>query len=219
MSEGGAGPTRDPSGFRLRTARMEAFSDGVFAIAVTLLVLDLVVPAVTEHDISHKLLDEWPIYLAYLVSFATIGAAWISHTAITEYLERADLLLLRLNLVLLFVVSVLPFPTRMLGEYLFNENAERLATTVYGVNLLAISVMTSVLWRYAVGAHLVKHEAPDEDLRAITRKLTPSFGLYLAAIGVGLLRPRAAVVMYLLIALFLLLPIRSIARHLRRRET
>lgn len=103
--------------FSLQTSRMEAFSDGIFAIASTLLVLDLAIPGVRS-DVGHKLVEQWPTYLAYVVSFATIGNAWLNHSVITEYLERADAILLRLNLVLLFFVSVLPFPTHMLAEYL-----------------------------------------------------------------------------------------------------
>jgi uncharacterized membrane protein len=101
----------------LRTSRMEALSDGIFAIASTLLVLDLAIPAVSQPDVGQRLLEQWPIYLAYLVSFATIGQAWLGHSVITEYLDRADSILLRLNLVLLFFVSALPYPTHMLAEY------------------------------------------------------------------------------------------------------
>jgi uncharacterized membrane protein len=90
--------------FSLQTSRMEALSDGIFAIASTLLVLDLAIPGVRS-DVGHKLVEQWPTYLAYLVSFATIGNAWLNHSVITEYLERADAILLRLNLVLLFFVA------------------------------------------------------------------------------------------------------------------
>ena len=133
-------PDRRPI-VRLRTSRMEAFSDGIFAIASTLLVLDLAVPRVGP-DVAQKLHDQWPIYLAYLVSFLSIGQAWLNHSVITEYLDRADSILLRLNLVPLFFVSLLPFPTHMVAEYLRTENAERIAVTVYGLNLLAISAFT-----------------------------------------------------------------------------
>jgi uncharacterized membrane protein len=141
---------RDRDRFNLRTTRMEAFSDGVFAIAITLLVLDIAVPAADEPDIPRALIDQWPVYLAYLVSFASIGGAWLSHTTITEYLERADSILLRINLLLLFFVSLLPFPTRMLSLYVDHPNAERLAVTAYGINLLAIAALTSALWHYAL---------------------------------------------------------------------
>jgi len=99
MSDNGRPDRRRP--FSLRTARMEAFSDGIFAIASTLLVLDLSVPA-TSSDVAQKLRQQRPMYLAYLVSFLSIGQAWLNHSVITDYLDRADSILLRLNLVLLF---------------------------------------------------------------------------------------------------------------------
>ena len=105
---------------------MEAFSDGVFAIAITLLVLEIGVPAGSEDDLLGALVEEWPSYLAYVVSFATIGAVWFSHNVITEYLDHADSILLRLNLLLLALVSFLPFPTRLLAEY--TRNARRSAS-------------------------------------------------------------------------------------------
>jgi uncharacterized membrane protein len=198
---------------------MESLSDGVFAIAATLLVLDLVVPALGNgRDVIREIEQEWPTFLAYFVSFATIGMAWVAHAAITGYLERVDSLFLRLNLLLLFLISLLPFPTRMLGEYLTDQHAERFAATVYGVNLLAISVMISVLWRYAVKERLIKSELESEDLESVTDRLTPSLILYLGAICMGLVWPKVAVCMYLLIAFFVLIPFGTIVRR-RRRST
>jgi hypothetical protein len=100
-----------------RTGRMEAFSDGVFAIAVTLLVLEIAVPAGSGDDLLDALGDQWSSYLGYLVSFATIGAVWFAHTVITEYLDHANSVLIRLNLLLLLVVSFLPFSTKLLAEF------------------------------------------------------------------------------------------------------
>jgi len=199
----------------LRTSRMEALSDGIFAIASTLLVLDLAVPSVRS-DVGHKLVEQWPTYLAYLVSFATIGNAWLNHSVITEYLERADAILLRLNLVLLFFVSVLPYPTHMLAEYLSSENAERIAVTVYGLNLLAIGAFTSLTWHYAVAEHLVSGDNKEEEVRAISAKLDPSLASYAIAIGIGLLWPKVTVVLYLAIALFVIIPFRAVSRRLRQ---
>jgi len=213
MSDNGTPDRRRP--FSLRTSRMEAFSDGIFAIASTLLVLDLTVPPVGP-DVAQKLHEQWPIYLAYLVSFLSIGQAWLNHSVITEYLDRADPILLRLNLVLLFFVSLLPFPTHMLAEYLNNESAERIAVTVYGLNLLAISGFTSILWHYAVAEHLVREGDREGDVRALTSKLDPSLASYAVAIGLGLLRPRAAVALYLAIALFVIIPFRAVIRLIRR---
>src|SRR5262249_3881646 len=95
-----------------RTGRLEALSDGGFAFAITLLVLDLAGPA-TPHSARHllpALVDQWPGFLGYLVSFSTVGAIWLGHNAITDYLDRADTTLLRLNLLLMLFVSLLPFP-------------------------------------------------------------------------------------------------------------
>lgn len=201
--------------FSLRTSRMEALSDGIFAIASTLLVLDLALPAVSS-DVGRSLLHQWPTYLAYLVSFATIGNAWLNHSVITEYLERADAILLRLNLVLLFFVSVLPFPTHMLAEYLSNSSAERIAVTVYGLNLLAIGAFTSLTWHYALAEHLIRRDNSEDDVRAISAKLDPSLASYAVAIGIGLLWPQVAVVLYLAIALFVIIPFRAVSRRLRQ---
>ena len=122
----------------LRTTRMEAFSDGVFAIAITLLVLEIGVEAGAEDDLLKALADQWPSYVAYLISFSTIGAVWIKHTVITEYLDSATAVLIRLNLLLLMVVSFLPFPTRLVAEHINVHEAERVATTVYGSNFAGV---------------------------------------------------------------------------------
>jgi uncharacterized membrane protein len=197
---------------------MEALSDGIFAIAATLLVLDLVIPSPRSKDVGYQLAEQWPTYVAYLVSFATIGNAWLNHSVITEYLDRADAILLRLNLTLLFFVSVLPFPTNMLAEYLSNEGAERIAVTVYGLNLLAISGFTSILWHYALWQGLVKRDNSEEDVRALTSKLDPGLVSYAVAIGIGLWRPSVAVVLYFVIAVFLIIPFRTVFREIRRRR-
>ncbi len=106
----------------LGTSRLEAFSDGVFAIAITLLVLDIVVhpPGTLLEQVVHA----WPSYLAYTISFLTIGAAWIGHTALTERLTRIDSIFLRLNLLALLVVVFLPFPTRLVSASLVSVSDE-----------------------------------------------------------------------------------------------
>jgi uncharacterized membrane protein len=195
-----------------RTGRMEAFSDGVFAIAITLLVLEISVPAGSEDDLLGALVDQWPSYLAYVVSFSTIGAVWLVHTVITEYLDHSDSVFLRLNLLLLLVVSFLPFPTRLLAEYAATSDPERIAATVYGVNLLLALAMLSIVWRYAVLEKLVRPDLADEDVKTLTRRLTPSLGLYVVMIVVGLFLPVLAVLGYLALALFILIPF-GVIRH------
>src|ERR1700748_2781330 len=143
-----------------RTGRLEAFSDGVFAIAVTLLILDIGVSGTAGHDLGAAIRSLWPSYLAYVASFSTIGAAWLAHNAITEYLDRADAAFVRLKLLLRLFVSVPslphpPRPPRLVAEYIRQDKAERVAVTFYGIILLLSSTMLWVLWRYAVRAHLV----------------------------------------------------------------
>ncbi len=191
---------------RLRTGRFEAFSDGVFAIAITLLVLDIAVPTGAADHLLPAVAAQWPVYLAYFISFSTIGAIWLAHSAITDYLERTDPILSRLNLLLLLFVSFLPFPTRMLAEYTGEELGERVAVTLYGVNLLLAAVLVSVLWRYSLREGLVRPDADDEEVQTLSRRLTPSLGGYVVLIAIGLFFPTAAIIGYLLIAIYLIVP-------------
>ena len=120
----------------LSKGRMEGFSDGVFGFAITLLVLDIAVHP--PGSPLQQLLNAWPAYLAYIISFLTIGGAWLVHTALTDRLARVDPLFLRLNLLVLLVVIFLPFPTRLIAEALNDSSGERVYVTLYGLTLLAI---------------------------------------------------------------------------------
>lgn len=200
----------------LRTGRMEAFSDGVFAIAITLLVLDLSVPEGSGGNLLRALADQWPSYLAYVVSFATVGAIWLGHLAVTEYLHHADVWLLRLNLLLLLLVSFLPFPTRLLADGIADEDAAKVATVTYGITLLVAVSALSTLWRYAVSQGLVRPDAPDREIATLTRSLTPGLAGYVVMILLGLLLPLVAVLGYLLVAVAYLVPVTAIRRRRSR---
>jgi uncharacterized membrane protein len=200
--QGEASPRR----VSLPTGRLEAFSDGVFAIAITLLVLEIGVRPDWQGNPLGAVVDLWPEYLAYVVSFATIGAIWLGHSAVTHYLEYTDPYLTRLNLLLLLAVSFLPFPTSLLGEFLSSESGERVATTVLGLNLFLANVLLGVFWRSARGRGLVHPDADDEELTLVTRRLTPGLAGYVLFIGVGLFKPFVAVVGYFLLALALTVP-------------
>lgn len=196
---------------------MEAFSDGVFAIAITILVLELSVPAGSEDDLLRAILDQWPSYMAYLVSFTTIGFVWVKHTFITELVRRTDAGFIRLNLALLLVVSFLPFPTKLIAEYLeASDGAERVAVVFYGLVLFMISLLLSAMWRYALAADLVDTQMEPDDRAEITTLLAPSLGFYVATIIVGLFAPKLAVVGMLAIALVLGIPGGAIRRAFRR---
>ncbi|HSJ70130.1 MAG TPA: TMEM175 family protein [Acidimicrobiia bacterium] len=197
----------------LQTGRMEAFSDGVFAIAITLLVLEISIPSDRGSDLLRAVLEAWPSYLAYLISFLTIGSVWMVHSAITDLLDRVDPILLRLNLILLLVVGFLPVPTKLLAEYLQSPDGERVAVTLYGLALLATRLMVMALWKYGVSRGLVRPDLNTENVQAVTRKLTPSLAAYVVAISVGLVLPNVAVALYLLAALYLVIPFRLRGRH------
>jgi uncharacterized membrane protein len=190
----------------LNLTRVEAFSDGVFAIAITLLVLELTVPEGSEDDLLEAIVDQWPSYLAYVVSFATIGATWLRHAALTHHLQRVDAAFVRLNLLVLMVVASLPFPTRLLGEYAREDDAERVAATVFGVALLVTATLVSALWRHAIRAQLLREDVADDELEAVRRRMVPGLGGYVVMIALGLFLPVVAVVGYLLIAVFYLVP-------------
>jgi TMEM175 potassium channel family protein len=192
----------------VRLSRMEAFSDGVFAIAITLLVLELSVPESSEGHLLRSVLDLWPSYLAYIVSFATIGATWLGHNSITHYMHGANATFLRVNLALLLVVSFLPFPTKLVAEYLGSREDEKVAATIFGVTLLAVTSLLSVMWTLAVRHQLVHPATGDEEITLLSRRLRPSLALYLVLIVVGWFIPLVAVIGYLVVAFFLIFPLK-----------
>jgi uncharacterized membrane protein len=220
LSEG-AGAVPDeadtPRGRRfLGTDRLAAYSDGVFAIAATLLVLDIAVhpPGTPLQQVLHA----WPSYLAYLVSFLTIGAAWLAHTSLTDRLARSDLILLQINLLVLLVVAFLPFPTRLVADALHNQDAERVAVTFYGLTLLAIRALGTALDAYARHEHLYSPREDGDEVQAPRRRLLPVVIEYVTAIAIGLVVPVAAVVLYCGIAVYLIVPLREFGRLLLRRS-
>jgi uncharacterized membrane protein len=196
------------------TTRLEAFSDGVFAIAITLLVLDLAIPP--SGRALDRVLDAWPFYLAYVVSFLTIGAAWLAHTGITDRLIKADFPLLRINLLLLLVVALLPFPTRLVAEGLDDVSGERVFVTMYGVALLGIRVLLYALAIYVRREHLYAPGGVDES-DTVRRSILPVVGVYGTAILIGLVLPAVAVGLYCAIAVFLVVPFGELRRLFFRR--
>jgi uncharacterized membrane protein len=187
---------------RWSTGRTEAFSDGVLAIAITLLVLDLNVPPGEFDELWRAILDEWPSYLAYTSSFLTIGGIWLRHHGIFGRLQYVDRRIMRLNLLLLMSVSFLPFPTRLVAEALYSQDAERAAVIFYGTMLLVTSALLGALWATAARDHeLLRPEVSEAEVQSILIATTPSLGSYLVAIAVAIPFPRVAAVSYLLIAI------------------
>jgi uncharacterized membrane protein len=137
-----AGPDRD-------TGRVEAFSDGVFAIAITLLVLDLKVPrALPSEQLRSALLEQWPAYVSFLASFAVIGIMWLNHHRMFQLIRHASHGVLLLNGLLLLMVTVIPFPTALVSEYI-GHSGQHLAAAIYSGWFVATSLVWNALWRFA----------------------------------------------------------------------
>ena len=200
----------------LPLGRLEAFSDGVFAIAITLLVLELGVPDTAADDLVRAILHQWPTYLAYVTSFLTIGVFWLQHSAVTSSLRAADATLYRINLLVLLLASFLPFPTKLVGQFVDDRDAERVAVVFYGLSLLALDLALTVFIRYAAEQrHLVKSGVTEETIDSALLH-QPSYALYGGACVVGLLLPTIGVGLFLAIALYLGIPGRTVRRVLRR---
>ncbi len=207
--------TPTPRGGSFSKSRLEAFSDGVFAIAITLLVLDIAVkPGGSPLD---EFLSAWPTYVGYVISFITIGVAWIGHSAITEELTKVDAVFLRLNLLLLLFVVFLPFPTKLVTDAFGKSDAERVAVTVFGFTLLLIRLLSVALDRYARAEGLYPSDGTDEELAQARSKSLSGLVLYAVAIVIGLLLPRIAVALYFGIALYLAIPWRHVAELIASR--
>ncbi|MEV6837013.1 TMEM175 family protein [Streptomyces sp. NPDC051133] len=129
------------------SGRVEAFSDGVFAIAITLLVLDIKVPRAGEHGgLWQALGAQWPSYAAYVVSFLVVGIMWVNHHQLFSYVARVDRTLMFLNLLVLMVVAVVPWPTAMLAEYLREDTASHVAAAVYSLVMVTMALAYQALW-------------------------------------------------------------------------
>ena len=201
----------------LPLGRLEAFSDGVFAIAITVLVLELGVASDAGEHLLRSILHEWPSLLAYITSFLTIGVVWLQHSAITGALRAADVTLYRLNLLVLLLVSFLPFPTKLASEFVGDKDPERVAAIFYGLTLLGLTLALTAFVRYAAeNRHLVADHIEAETVDAALAH-QPSFLLYGIGIGVALLFPSVAVGLYLATAVYLGIPGRTVHRLLRRR--
>ena len=148
------------------TGRTEAFSDGVFAIAITLLILEINVPETAFDNLWRGIAEQWPSYLAYATSFITIGGIWLAHHGIFRRLQYANTPLMLINLLLLMAVSFLPFPTKLMAEAIHNPDAERAAVIFYGGSLLVISCLISALWgSVARDRHLLRPEVSAEGVQ------------------------------------------------------
>jgi uncharacterized membrane protein len=195
----------------VRTSRLEAFSDGVFAIAATLLVLELRVPA-DEPDLTHALLQLWPAYAAYLVSFLTIGIIWVNHHTLLEHCRRVDRRFLYLNLLLLVAVGIVPFPTSLVDRYIVSESGATAALVVYGLGGLLIAIGFAAVFFYAThDGRLVGDRVSARQIRADGMLFPIGLAAYTVGIALAFVAPLASLAVYGLTAIFYALPLLPIA--------
>lgn len=191
----------------LSTTRIEMFSDGVFAIAITLLVLELRPPELEPGhtgfgDTFRAFRDLWPQYLAYLVSFLSIGQAWFKHHTLFRVIARTDDALIGLNTLLLMIVAFIPYPTALLSEYR-DGGAFRAAIVVYGATLTILAIAYVLLWRYVThNRRLIAPETPHAVLDTIGRGFLVRVPLYLVATLLTLLLSDLGPTPILLVAIF-----------------
>jgi uncharacterized membrane protein len=198
------------------TARVEAFSDGVFAIAITLLVLELKVPPENVGtSLGRALLELWPSYLAFLTSFFTIGIMWLNHHRLFSMIQRTDHTLVMLNLLLMLGITAVPFPTALVAEHLGHEG-EKTAAMVYSGTYVVIAIVFNVLWRYAArGRRLLGSNVDATAVEKQTRQYVFGPVVYFIAFLVALVSAPLSFWINMAIAAFFALPPMDL--RLRRR--
>jgi len=191
------------------TGRIEAFSDGVFAVAITLLVLNIQPP----HDMLSKdsellgyLRDQLPFYLAFVTSFATIGIMWVNHHRLYTHIKRSDNTLLILNLLLLLVIVFIPFPTALMADYIVRPDLH-VAAVLYAGTFLLMAICFNLIWQYASHKNRLLDEKSDpKEVKAITGQYRFGPLLYVVTFVLALIYPPASIALSLLMAIFFAVP-------------
>lgn len=202
--DGGGSLNRDDD-----TTRIETFSDGVFAIAITLLVLEIRVPEIEEGgSLFGALFGLWPSYLAFALSFLVIGTMWANHHNRFRYIARSDHILLFVNTLLLMFMAFIPFPTALLAEYGLGSADERMAAAVlYSGTLAVTAVFFTLLWLYAAtNRRLVNRDLSPHLLRVMTRRYVFGVLLYAVAFALAFVAPVASLALIAGLALLFVLP-------------
>ena len=187
----------------MSTARLETFADGVFAIAATLLILNVDAQVGTQApELGRQLLRIWPSYAGYAVSFVTIGIIWVNHHTVMTQVARVDRTFLLLTVLFLMCVAFIPFPTRLVAEHVRDAGAREAALS-YGITLTLTALLFNALWLYAVlGRRLLRTDADPRLVRGITRSYLPGPWIYLGATLAAFWSSTASILLFGGIALF-----------------
>jgi uncharacterized membrane protein len=196
----------------MSTGRLEAFSDGVFAVAATLLVLNVAVPIATgQKTLAHQLGHQWPVYVAYATSFITIGIVWINHHAMLSRLRSADHSILILNLLLLLFVALLPFATSLMTDYLRRSQGQHLAVAIYAGTFLVMSIAFSILNWFILfrRPNLMQDELGLETRRRIISRGVVGLVPYALAAALAIVSPYVTLAICVAVAVFYATPLAS----------
>jgi uncharacterized membrane protein len=189
------------------TGRLETFADGVFAIAITLLVLAIRLPTPDE-DLADALRTQWPEFVAYIVSFLTIGIMWVQHHRLFTLIRRSNPTFAMINVVFLMFIAFIPFPTAVLAQRLGSGVDALEATLLYGGSMMAIAVMFNAIWRYASArnGHLLVDLSLDAR-RAEARGYRYGVPVYLLITLLAFVNPILSLAGFALFAAYWALPI------------
>jgi len=204
---GGKAGVDSPSVHR-DTGRLVAFSDAVFAITITLLILEIRPPA-DYNNLLHDLLALWPSYLAYGVTFLFIGQVWANHHVMFDQIRAADRVVLLLNTLLLMSVVFLPFATSVLAGSLRDGHGQRTAVCFYGIAFDVTALTFNAVWQYASRHQLLSEALDSEGATAIGRRFQLALAWLTTAVLLGLLLPVLGVVLIAAFNAFYWLPIRG----------
>ena len=190
------------------TMRLVAFSDGVFAITITLLVLEIR-PPTDDKNLPHGLVALWPSYLAYAVTFLFIGQVWANHHVMFDHIRAADRIVLLLNTVLLMVVAFLPFATSVIAGALRSGHGERTAVGFYGIAFAVTALAFNGVWQYACRHRLLSEALSPAGATAISRRFQLALAWLATGALVGALLPVLGVAVIVAFNAFYWLPIRG----------
>jgi len=183
-------------------SRLEAFSDGIFAIAITLLVLTVAQPG-NYHHLANQLADRWPGFAAYVVSFAVIGIMWLNHHSIFSHFAHIDRGLVLLNLLLLLTIAFLPYPTGIFGQALREGSGTEVAAVFYSATMAVNAFAWSALWLYASARRrLLVDSFPESQRRMATISFTIGTFAYVLAVGVAFVSPVSSLVIQAVFAVY-----------------
>jgi uncharacterized membrane protein len=187
----------------METNRVEAFSDGVFAIAITLLILAVgIEQGIAKGNVKDQLLHElWPAYIAYAVSFLTIGIMWVNHHTIFRHFARVDRPLLLLNILLLMCISFTPFPTRVVAQHAKSGADREAAALLYGLTMTLTAVCFFSVWIYG-SRRLLRPDADMREVSGITRSYLPGVPLYALATLIAFVSPVTSLIIFGALAIF-----------------